>query len=168
MSTWFNNSKSMTAKSLFHAQRKVLISTTLKMRKRNKKSLKLNLSLFANWLRMYLVTKLRRLWLAHVLMNHPAYLLHLNMVGLLIWNVSWKLKLSATTAWPATWCLRRLWKSIQTMQSFQNSALKLKLTKATRLLRTLFGSSTRHPFLHQDSPLKTQANLQHVFTEWLS
>jgi hypothetical protein len=168
MNIWSNNLKSTTAKSLSHAQKKVLILTTLKMRKRNKKRLKLNLNLFANWLRMFLVTKLRKLWLAHVSMNHPVCLLHLNTVGLPIWNVSWKLKLSATTAWPATWCLRRQWKSILTTQSFQNSVLKLRLTKVTRLLRTLFGSFMRHPFLHQDSHLKTPANLLHVFTEWLS
>lgn len=168
MNIWFNNSRSMTVKSLSHAQRKVLILTILKMRKRNKKNLKLNSSPFASWLRMFLVTKLRKLWLAHVSMNHPVFLLHLNTVGLLTWNVLWKLKHSAITVWPAIWCLRKQWKSIQTTQSFQNSVLKLKLTKVTRLLRILFGSFTRHPFLHQDSHLKTPANLQHVFTEWLS
>ena len=166
MSTWFNNWKIMTPRNSNLAPKKDLNSMKLKKRRSQEKKRRLNSNLSANWWRMSLEIRLRRLLFPTELMNHLVCWSLENMDGLPIWKESWKLRLSETPPWPHTWCPRRPWKSILRMLLSKNWERRPKLTKVTRLLRIWSGWCLRPHSSLQDSPLMKQAPLPTESTEW--
>jgi len=152
MSTWFNKSKTMMERNWSHAPKKDLNWKRLKKKRRTRKRRKQDLKTSANWWRMSLETKLRKLLSAQELMNHHAFLLPENSDGLPIWRESWRHKHSETHLWPHTWYPRRPWKSTLRTQSSRNWERRLNKIPVIRLSRIWSGFSSRHPSSHLDSP----------------
>jgi hypothetical protein len=110
-----------------------LILAMTKMRKRNSRNKKPVLISFANSWKKSLVTKLKNAKLVKESMTPPVYLLLVNMVGLLIWKESWRLKPWGIPQWDLIWYPKRLWKSTPTIQLSSNLKKDLNKTNSQKL-----------------------------------